>query len=575
MSGAVRKRYGVAITMRDGVTLSADILLPTGDGPFPAVFTMTPYGTEKGDPALETPARRFNAAGLAYVAVDVRGRYDSGGEWYAHPAAEAADGSDVISFIAAEPWSDGRVATTGHSYSGWNQWLIAMERNPHHVAMASSGAPTSLFVDWPNLDGVLSLQPIATWALGMMYARGGDTDDAAPALTWKEALWHLPLSELDTLMAGRRVAFWQDWLAHDHLDDYWRPLHMAGRHQSITLPTFHATGWFDARLKNQVAAYRGVMAGTTRDDHLLVIGPWLHSPVGSAPRFEMRDFGPEGDVDMLGLRAAWLADIMAGEVPPERSGVYYFLQVANEWRHAARWPIPGTMFVTYCLDSGGAANTRHGDGRLQDAPGRGPADHFIYDPADPVPTNWSPTRAEGIIPSEPQDNHAVEERQDVLVYSSTPLADPVEITGPVEAEIYFSTDAPDTDITVKLLDVDEEGTAFQLSYGIARGRFHASYEAPETLEPGRIYRVRVELQPVGNLFRPGHTIRIEVSASNFPFYARNLNTGDNNGTTSAMRRAHIKIEHSHTHPSRIILPVVPNGASRRVTLSAEGGADPS
>lgn len=563
----IKVLYDVKVPMRDGIRLSADVFLPEGDGRYPAMFNMTPYGTVPHAEVMEAIAARFVRSGFAYVAVDVRGRYDSEGEWYAHPPGEAKDGSDVISWIAAQPWSDGKVATIGHSYSGWNQWLIAKERNPHHVAMVSSGSPVDLFVDWPNLDGVLSLQPIATWALGMMYGRGGAADAVPePEIPWEKALWHLPLSDLDKAMTGRKLAFWQDWLTRDSLDDFWSALQLTGKYEQIQIPTFNVTGWYDGRLKGQVAAYLGIMK-TTRNpsDHFLLIGPWLHSPVGQAPKFAMRDFGPQGNLDVDAIRIRWLEHVVMGKSRPSLTGALYFLQVANEWRQSSAWPIPGTAFTRYYLDSAGGANTLKGDGMLRmDGPGSGPADRFTYDPANPVSTNWSPTRANGILPSEPQDNRAVEERPDVLVYSTPSLAGAMEVTGPVTATIYFATDVPDTDITVKLLDVDAAGVAYQLSYGIARARYRDSYAKPSLLESGRVYSVDIELQPTSNYFEAGHRIRIEVSSSNFPFYARNLNTGANNNTTTEMRVAHTRIMHSREHPSHIVLPIVPAGSARTV-----------
>ncbi len=559
MKAITRKLYDVKIPTRDGIRLSADLFIPLGEGRFPAIFNMTPYGTVPDSETLLAAAESYTLRGYVYVAVDVRGRYDSEGEWYAHPAAERHDGCDVLDWIAVQSWSNGKVATVGHSYSGWTQWPIAQECHPHHVAMASSGSPTNLFQDWPNIDGVLSLQPIVTWALGMMPGRGNEAEVPAPELSWKEALWHLPLSELDALMAGRNVPYWQDWLAHDTLDDFWMALQMQGKYGRIQIPTFNVSGWYDARLKGQVAAYLEVMKTTKdRSSHFLVIGPWLHSPVGRAPVFAMRDFGPQGNLDVDKIRCDWLDHVVQGKQKPELEGVLYFLQVANEWRQASAWPLENTRFVKHYLDSNGSANTLHGDGRLRtDRAGVGPADAYTYDPDDPVPTNWSPTRADGILSTEPIDSRPVQERQDVLVYSTTPLAEHTEVTGPVTATIYFSTDVVDTDITVKLLDIDSQGVAFQLTHGIARACFRNSYTRKELLTSGEVYAVEVELQPTSNLFRKGHSIRIEVSSSNFPFYARNLNRGENNSTTTERRPAHTRILHSDEHPSHIVLPVVP------------------
>lgn len=556
----------VKVPMRDGIRLSADIFLPKGPGPFPAIFNMTPYGTDPNQDQLRNAIAPYVESGYVYVAVDVRGRYDSEGEWYAHPAEERFDGSDVIDWIAGQTWSNGKVATLGHSYSGWNQWLIAQECNSHHFAMISSGSPTNLFVDWPNLDGVLSLQPIATWALGMMYGRGNETEAPEPALSWKEALWHLPISNLDELMSGRKIAFWQDWLTRDSLDEYWQTLQMDGRYVRIQIPTFNVSGWYDARLKGQVNAYLKVKAESSiPGSHMLIIGPWLHSPMGTAPKFAMRDFGPQGNLALPKLHIEWLDHIVKGASKPALDGVLYFLQGANEWRQASQWPLADTRFTDFYLQSGGSANTLHGDGRLDTGqPQTCISDQFTYDPSNPVPTNWSPTRAEGILPKEPQDSRSVEEREDVLVFSTGPLTEGLEVTGPVQATIYFSTDVVDTDVTVKLLDVDPQGVAFQLTYGIARARYRNSYEKPELLVQGEVYAVDVELQPTSNFFPEGHSIRIEISGSNFPFYARNLNTGANNCITTEMKIANTRIWHGPDHLSRIVLPVIPQGSSRLV-----------
>jgi putative CocE/NonD family hydrolase len=399
----------------------------------------------------------------------------------------------------------------------------------------------------------------------MMSGRDADAP-LKSEMPWEKAMWHLPLSDLDRAMVGRRIGFWQDWLERDSLDEFWQSLQMTGTYDAIQIPTFNVSGWYDGRLKGQVAAYLGIMRSTRNPtDHVLLIGPWLHSPMGQAPKFAMRDFGPQGDLDVDAVRLRWLEHVVKGNPRQSVTGALYFLQVANEWRQASAWPIPGTSFTKYYLDSAGGANTWHGDGFLRtDHAGEGPDDRFVYDPAKPVPTNWSPTRANGILPTEPQDNRGIEERPDVLVYSTPQLASEMEVTGPLTATIYFSTDVPDTDITVKLLEVDADGVAYQLSYGIARARYRQSYAEPRLLEPGQVYAVNIELQPTSNYFKAGHRIRVEVSSSNFPFYARNLNTGANNNTTTEMRVAHTRIVHSPEHPSHIVLPIVPAGSTQTV-----------
>ncbi|MGH7504703.1 MAG: CocE/NonD family hydrolase, partial [Longimicrobiales bacterium] len=310
--------------------------------------------------------------------------------------------------------------------------------------------------------------------------------------------------------------------------------------------------------KNYVGAVR---ASSDPSRHKLIIGPWLHS-VNRDRVIGERDFGPESIIELDALRDAWLDHVMLGAPAPDQPNVRYFVQGSNVWKSATAWPLPDTRFTDYHLASGGHANTLLGDGELRrGAPADGPPDGFTYDPADPVPTMSSRTAgSRSGIPAGSVDNRAVETRQDVLVYTTEPLREGVEVTGPVTATIHFETDVPDTDITVKLLDVSPDGKALNLTHGVARAKYRESYAEPKPLETGVIYELEVELFPTSNYFEAGHRIRIEVSSSNFPLFARNLNTMDSD-TGVEMRQAHTRIHHTPEHPSRITLPIVPNGVA--------------
>ena len=295
---------------------------------------------------------------------------------------------------------------------------------------------------------------------------------------------------------------------------------------------------------------------------MLVIGPWLHG-VNRNRTIGERDAGPEAIIDLDQVRDRWLDHQMLGGPKPDYARFLYFLPVRNEWRAADAYPIPRTEFRNFNLDSQGGANTLNGNGVLRAGQAAsGPPDQYVYDPRNPNPSLSSRTAgARGGLPQGSVDNRPGEQRQDVLVYTSEPLAQGMEITGPVTATIYISTDVPDTDVTVKLLDVYPDGRAHNLSEGIARAKYRNSYSTPEPMAPGQVYGLKVELFPTSNYFEPGHRIRIEVSSSDFPNFARNLNTM-NSDTGTETRTANIKVHHSREHPSTITLPVVPAGASR-------------
>ncbi|HET9984308.1 MAG TPA: CocE/NonD family hydrolase, partial [Longimicrobiales bacterium] len=415
------------------------------------------------------------------------------------------------------------------------------------------------FFDLSRYDGVPKLDLMYTWLMGM----DGRVAQSPAGWKWGAIMRQLPLVSLDRVN-GRNIKVWQDMMEHDKLDDFWMPLQMTGNYEKFRIPSFNVTGWHEGQLRGTVQGYaNAVRVAGGSADHVLIIGPWLHGVNNPrARKIGERDFGPSAIIALDKMRDDWLDHYMLGAPAPNLPHVMYFLPVKNEWRSADAWPIPTTRFTQYYLDSGGKANTLDGDGVLKTAPGGGKPDAFAYDPANPTPSVSSRTAgARGGLPQGAVDNRAVEGRQDVLVYTSAPLKEGVEVTGPVTAKIFFSTDVPDTDITVKLLDVDPEGRALNITEGIARARFRNSFTQPELLEPGKTYSIDVKLFPTSNFFDAGHRIRVEVASADFPNFGRNLNTGKNNETTTEMRVAHTRILHTRAAASSITLPVVPSGAT--------------
>lgn len=543
-------RYDVRIPVDDGVELSADIYRPRTTDPVPTVFSLTPYNNNS-DRSM-TSASSWVSRGYALVTVDVRGRYDSEGDFEPF-RNDGRDGDGVLSWIAERDWSNGRVATFGGSYLGGVQWLMAKQDNPAHAAILSYVAPADGFFDLVRYNGVPKIDLIYTWAMGM----DGRVNQSRNGWDWSGAMRELPLDSLDRVV-GRNVAYWQRWMQEDSLSEYWFRMHVSGSYENFDVPSFNVTGWWDGQIRGVVTHYRNAVRTGDASDHTLIIGPWEHG-VNSRRRLGERDYGPQAVIPLDSVRNAWVDHRLLGAAAPELPRVAYFVPVRNEWRTADAWPIPETEFTEFFLDSDGAANTLLGDGRLErEGPGTG-TDSYEYDPQNPVPTVSSRTAgARGGIAHGSVDNRAVETREDVLVYTSPPLEEGVTLAGPISATIHMSTDVPDTDVTVKLLDVYPDGRALNISHGIARARYLESYRHPRPLETGSVYPMEVELYPAANFFAEGHRIRVEVSSSNFPNFGRNLNIESSPNTSSRSQVANTTIHHSTEYPSHIRLPLVPD-----------------
>jgi putative CocE/NonD family hydrolase len=544
--------HNVRIPMRDGVTVSALIFRPDDNAQHPTIFEQTPYGKDNRN-SLDS-AWSFVKRGYAVVTVDVRGRHDSDGVF--RTFRDAPDGSDAMDWIVKQPWSNGKIATAGASYGGNSQWNLWRERNPNHTAIMSYVAPANGFSDFVRFNGVPKLDLIFTWMMGNY----GRINHPLEGWNWNEVMHGLPLDTLDRA-TGRNVPDWGDFMRHQSLDDFWMPLEATGGRAGLDIPTLSVTGWYDGQLLGQVRNHLNAQArGAKPEDHVLIIGPWPHS-VNRVRKLGDLDLGDKAVIDLDQLRDAWVDHVMLGGPAPSHDRFVYFLPAKNEWRQAKAFPIPGTKFTEYRLSSRGKANTAKGDGVLTPGVGSGPPDGYQYDPAKPVPSLSSRTAgSRGGIKQGSVDYSSVEARSDVLVYTGAPLTEGMEITGPVAATIYLSTDVVDTDIVVRLVDVYPDGRALNIAEGIARAKYRNSLSKPELLTPGKVEKVKVELFPTSNYFAAGHRLRVEVTSSDFPVFARNLNT-ENSDTGTAMKVANTKIYHSKTYPSAIALPIVPAGAS--------------
>ena len=566
----------IAVPMRDGCVLRADLFRPDTSEKLPVLLNRTPYN--KTMPmvfAMTLDATRAAEAGYNVLIQDCRGRFASDGVWNCF-IVEAADGYDSIEWAARQPWSSGSVGTYGASYMGATQWLAASQAPPSLKAMVPSITASDYHDGWTYQGGAFSLFFNVSWTMAalapprLMRERGDDdviTGELGTVIgsidRMREKMDHLPLSDFPMFRAGAPYFF--DWLKHPGFDDYWRALSIEERHNRISVPALNIGGWYDVFQGGTLRNYGGMRAqGATdaaRSGQRLMVGPWNHAVpfqnLVGAVDFGLRSGPISVDVDgaQLGFFDKWLKGKNAADAAPVR----LFVMGINEWCDEKDWPLPGTEFRSYYLHSRGRANTTAGDGALSpESPGSEPADHFLYNPADPVPTVGGGLCCyPGALQGGAWDQQNLENRSDVLVYSSEPLAEDVEVIGPVRLELFASSSAPDTDFTAKLVDVHPEGYAQNLTDGIVRARYRASRERPALLTPGTVTAFTIDCWATSHVFRPGHRIRVEISSSNFPRFDRNLNTGEDQATGVRWQVAHQTIKHDGAAPSHIMLPVIP------------------
>ena len=553
MSQAVQIQFDVKVSMRDGVLLSADIYRPPQPGPQPSLLIRTIY--DKQEARYLNWTRPFVERGYAVVMQDCRGRHDSDGAWepYVH---ESEDGHDTLEWIANRPWSDGCVGTFGVSYLGFTQTLPALLRSPHLKGLVPIASQQDNFGHF-YVDGALQLH-VALFFINMT----GRTmkREGVKLLDWDQLHRRLPLiSALDDMVD---LPFYREVIRHSSYDGFWKGYGLRERYGEVDVPAYFISGWYDNLVHEAFKLFCGwssqARSEETRRRTKLLIGPWSHQNIGSGESFGCVGFGSAAALDIVQEQLRWFDRRLRGvengldDAPPIR----LFVMGENAWRHEWEWPLKRTLFRPFYLHSGGRANSRFGDGVLDgSAPGQEPADGYSYDPQDPVPSVGGPYML--LTHSGPWDRRSVERRDDVLVYTTEPLEEDLEVTGPIRLNLFASSSAPDTDFTATLVDVYPDGRAVILTEGLLRVRYRDSIEEPTRIEPGRIYPLSVQVWETSNLFRAGHRLRLEVSSSNFPRFDRNLNTGHQPGLDAEMAVAQQTIFHDAQHPSHLLLPIIP------------------
>jgi predicted acyl esterase len=537
----------VSIPMRDGVRLAADLFLP-GSGRWPTVLVMTPYG--RNTPSTRS-YRYFLSRGYAVMIEDLRGRYGSRGVF--GPVTQSGpDGNDTIDWIAAQPWSNGRVATAGSSYLGLVQWWAALEDNPHLLAISPMNSGDDEYTDrYYSAGGAVQLGHRLQWLAE------NENLESRPLPSPGAYLWHLPLRTADRIATGTAVSFWRASLDHPSYDGYWKQRSVRRKLDQLNVPVLSLGGWFDAYAESDLDAFSRL--ALKRKSIETWIGPWGHNP---GLKFPTRDFGPNANIGIRGRQAAWfdawLKKNLSASVhePPL---LHIFVMGPDVWRDEHEWPLARTRYTPLYLTSTGSANSSTGTGVLRWKPVRSaPSDGFTYDPKTPVPTVGGAVCCEPkIFPPGPLNQAEVERRPDVLVYTSAPLNDEMEVTGPVRTILYVSTSGNDTDFTAKLVDVQPDGRPLLVTDGIQRLRYRLSLDKPVFVKQDQAYQISVDCGVTSHVFFPGHRIRLEVSSSNFPRFDRSLNSTGPNSEQIKLPRARQTVFHEKGYPSAVILPVIP------------------
>jgi uncharacterized protein len=543
----------VDVPMRDGVALRADVLRPSSTGRFPTLVYRTPYGKDEELKEYSTFTHAV-ARGYAVVVQDVRGRYASDGEFrpYEH---EGRDGYDTIEWAAAQPWSNGRVGTFGLSYPGAVQWLAAVENPPHLEAMVPAmtfSTPQNFFYS----GGIWDMSWLE-WIWQNIAADARRRKALPPArsdgpLGWKaigeQMRRTLPLDRVEEL---RKVApYYYDWLHHPPEDPFWDFAELRGKYGRTRAAVLNLSGWHDDNYGPEGATtnYIGLLRSRDGDSSraALLIGPWTHGVDSTArTRFGDQEFGRAAALDYDDVVIGWLDRYLRDGSPPAGRPVRYFVMGENRWHESSTWP-PAGRETSYYLSA--ISSARHGVLATVPPANDAGSSAFVSDPASPVINLHESAGA--------HDYRALADRSDVLVFDSAAMPDDTEVSGPIRARLFVSCDCRDTDLWVRILDVTPDGAAYNLmSPGLdaLRASYRDLSRGRQLLSPGQIYELAIDTLVTSNLFRVGHRIRVQVSASFFPNFSRNLHTGELETVSARMQRATVRVHHDRAHPSRIVL----------------------
>ena len=595
----------VMVPMRDGTRMQADIYRPKDNKTqYPTIFSRTPYNFNWWDVRLGAPRDMTTVLdaikrGYAYVIMNERGHFFSEGN-YDILGPPLTDGEDAIKAITAQPWSNGKVGTIGCSSTAEWQMAVAARDVPGFTTMIAQGfgagvgrvgpyyeqgnwyrggAVQMLFIAWLNgeQNQVRPMPPAnATQEELIRFSKSFDLAEQSPRVDWSQALRHLPEMDIIKAVDGPKGIFADEMpvatggamIKRTPNDPAWYKGGLFHDNIKINIPGFWFMSWYDVSVGPNLALYNHVRK-TARpdvaDNQYAVIAPTLHCSYTRATENTVVGQRSMGDarLDYSELTYGWFDYFLKGHSEnndiTKWPKVRYFTMGSNKWQTAEQWPPAGAEPMTFYLSSGGKANSLKGDGTLTTtAPANDAPDKFIYDPMNPVPSYGGNVCCTGnAVTGGAFDQSKMEERNDILVYSTDVLKDGVELSGPIDVTLYVSSSAKDTDFTVKLIDVDEAGKAWNLDETIQRMRYRDGYDKPLAwMESGKVYKFKFQPMNTSNYFAAGHRIRIEISSSNFPRFDRNMNTGGNNYDETKGVIANNAVHHSKQYPSEVTISVV-------------------
>ena len=585
----------VMMPMRDGVRLATDIYRPKGNGNYPIIFSRTPYNFNSwgdGEQKTRTAKRAFDYVkkGYAYVVQNERGRYFSEGEWDIL-GVPLTDGYDAFEWMKNQSWSNGKIGTLGCSSTAEWQMAVSALDHPSHAAMVPQGfgagvgrvgaineqgnwyrggVEQMLFFSW--LYGVEhdKFKPRipngATQEDLIRIARFYDLAPENPKVDMAKALNHLPIQDILKNINGKHEIF-DKMIRRKPNDPDWFKGGIYHDDKDIATPSFWFASWYDVSITPNISLFNHARNNSKdafiRDNQYLVIAPTLHCAFTRATENTIVGERSVGDArlnydeQITKWFDLWLKGA-SNDFKETTPRIQYYTMGSNQWQSAETWPPENTELITYYLNSNGNANSRFGDGILstrkakKDTP-----DQFTYDPMTPVPSYGGNVCCTGnAVKGGAWDQQDMEARNDILVYTTEVLDHDTEVSGFINSKLYVSSDVKDTDVTIKLVDVYPDGSAFNLDETIQRVRYREGYEKEVFMEQGNVYEVNLTPLSTSNMFKKGHRIRIEISSSNFPRFARNLNTGGNNYDEKIGVTANNTIHHSAKYPSQIQIPIV-------------------